>query len=437
MANTFVGPWWMTALAVIGLLAIATAIITLFFKLGRRPDRIWSHSSPPADSTEFLRGIAGIINAPIQAGGTAELLNNGDAFYPRLLADIAAARRTINFSVYIWEPGRVSDQVLEALAERAAAGVQVRVLVDAIGGLRIPDEGVDKLRAAGGQVERFRPPVFGKLTRLHLRNHRRAIVIDGRIGFTGGSACGDKWLGDARNEEEWRDSMVRLTGCAAGTLQAAFTELWAYTCGEILTSADFYPDHDTIDEQKSEHRVERHTGVVSSPSDDEYPLRLFFITSFLAARERLYIATPYFVPDHNTRQIVARRAREGVDVRLLVPNEHTDAAPIRRTSHFYYAELLEAGVRIYEYEPTMMHAKLCVVDGTWSIVGSANMDIRSKELNCENVIAIQDRRFGEDVERTILADLDRACEIQLDAWKKRPLHARLIERCSALLAEQY
>ncbi len=437
MADITAGPWWVTTLAVIGALAIGTAIITLFFKLGRRPDRIGAQPGPPLDSGDFLRGVAGIVNAPILKGGTAELLDNGDAYFPRIFDDIAAARRTINFSVYIWEPGRISNQVLDALAERAAAGVEVRVLVDAMGGMRIPDEGVERLRAAGGRVEYFRPPVFGKLMRFHRRNHRRAIVMDGRIGYTGGAACGDKWAGDARNEEEWRDSMVRLTGCAAGTLQAAFTELWAYTCGEILTTTKFYPDHDEYDDPEGTHRIQRHTGVVSSPSDDEYPLRLFFLLTFLAARERLYIATPYFVPDRNTRRIVAQRARDGVDVRILVPNEHTDAAPIRRTGQYYYRELLEAGVRIYEYQPTMMHAKLCVADGVWSIVGSANMDVRSKELNNENIIGIQDARFAETVERTFLADLERCCEIELETWKRRPWRARVIERCAAILAEQY
>lgn len=436
MSAIFAGPWWITVLAVIGVLAIGTAIITLFFKLGRRPDRLWSVAAPPLDSADFLRGIAGIVNAPIEAGGTAELLNNGDAFFPRMLADIAAAERTINFSVYIWEPGSVYDEMLAALTARAQAGVRVRVLLDAIGGMRIPKDGVERLRAAGGRIERFRPAVFGKLTRLHLRNHRRAVVIDAHVGYTGGAAISNKWAGDARNENEWRDTMVRVTGCAVTTLQSAFTELWAYTCGEILTGPDFYPEQDTTDAD-AEYRLHRHTGVVSSPSDDEYPLRLFFLLSILAARERLYIATPYFVPDRSTRRVVAQRARDGVDVRLLLPNELTDARPIRRTSQHYYQSLLDAGVRIYEYQPTMMHSKLCVADGVWSIVGSANMDIRSKELNSENVIGIQDASFAATVERTFMADLEHAREIERDAWRRRPWRDRVIERCCALFSEQY
>jgi cardiolipin synthase len=438
MSDIFAGPWWMNVLSIIGVLGLGTALITLFFKLGRRPDRIWSHAGPPLGSADFMRGIAGIVNAPVRRGGTAELLSNGDRYFPRMLEDFERAQRTINVAVYIWEPGDISEKALEVLARRAGEGIEVRVLVDAIGGLRIPDDAVERLRSAGGRVERYRPPVFGKLTRVHRRNHRRAVIIDGRIGYTGGAAFGDKWCGDARNEEEWRDDMVRLTGCAAGTLQPAFTELWAYTCGEILTSTDHYPDHDSYEDPGSAaHRIDWHTGVVSSPSADEYPLRLFFLLTFLSARERLYITTPYFTPDRNMRHILAERARAGVDVRVLVPNEHTDAAPIRRTSHHYYEALLAAGVRIYEYQPTMLHSKLLVADGIWSIVGSANMDIRSKELNNENIVAIQDESFAKSVEERFFQDLERAEEIELDEWRKRPWRGRVLERLSALFAEQY
>jgi len=438
MNDILAGPWWINVLALFGVLGIGTAIITLFFKLGRRTDRIWSTAGQPLDSADFMRGIAGIVNTPVRSGGTAELLSNGDSYFPRMIEDFQRAAHTINVSAYIWEPGEVSDSVLDVLAERAAAGVEVRVLVDAIGGMRIPDDGVERLKNAGGKVERYRPPVFGKLTRLHRRNHRRAIVIDGRVGYVGGAAFGDKWAGDARNEDEWRDDMVRLTGCAAGTLQPAFTELWAHTCGEILIGTRHYPDHDSCDDPGDDaHAIEWHTGVVSSPSADEYPLRLFFLLTFLSARERLYITTPYFVPDRNTRGIIAKRARAGVDVRILLPNEHTDAAPIRRTSHYYYQELLDAGVRIYEYQPTMMHSKLLVADGIWSIVGTANMDIRSKELNNENIIAIQDAGFAKALEARFFEDLDHSEEIDRDEWRKRPWRDRLMERLSSVFAEQY
>ncbi|HEX6308385.1 MAG TPA: phospholipase D-like domain-containing protein [Longimicrobiales bacterium] len=426
-------PRWLLVLAGIGLLAVGTAIVSLFFALGRRPRRMWTDQIEPVGSYDFVRAIAALLNVPVRRGGSARLLNNGDEYFPAILDAIANAQRTVHFMVYIWEPGRMSDEFVAALLERVRAGVQVRVLLDGLGCIRAPEEDIDRLREAGARIGVFRPPSFGKLLRFHRRNHRRAIVIDGRVAFTGGAAVGDKWIGNARNDEEWRDTMVRVDGCLAHNLQSAFSELWASCTGEVLTGADVFPD-DVTDEPGS--RVVS-CGVNSSPSSEEHPLRLFFFLSFLGARERLWITTPYFVPDKHTRQVVARRARAGVDVRILMPDHHTDAKPIRRAAHSYYAELLNAGVRIYEYQVTMMHTKGVVVDGHWSVVGSANMDVRSKELNEENVVGILDDDFAGQMERTFLLDLERSREIDRVQWRRRGIGARLLERLFVLFAEQY
>lgn len=435
MKELLEAPWWIEGFWAIGVLAVAAALLSLFFALGRRPRRIWATQVPPVDSDEFLVGIAATVNNHVLSGGTAKLLNNGDEFFPAMLEAIRNARRSINFSAYIWEPGKASERMFAALVERARAGVQVRLLLDGMGGLRTPAEGIEALRGAGGKVETFRPPRFGKLTRFHQRNHRRAIVIDGAVGFIGGAAVGDKWLGNARNPDEWRDSMLRVTGSLAAELQSAFAEPWAYTCGEILIGPDYYPPPQAGSD--GEGPVLRHTGVISSPSSEEHPVRLFFVLSFLAARERLYITTPYFVPDKHTRQTVMDRAREGVDVRILLPNELTDAKPIRLASHRYFEDLLCAGVRIFEYQPAMMHVKTVVVDGKWSVVGSPNMDVRSKELNLENVVGILDTGLAARLEETFLADLERAQEIRLEAWRRRGPGARLAERLAVVFEEQY
>lgn len=416
---------------VIGVLAAAGAFITLFFALGRRPERLWTEEIGAVDSADFMRPVAALLSVPTRKGGHAKLLNNGDEWLPALLADFAAARHSITFSAYIWEPGRMSDLVSEALIARARDGIQVRLLLDGLGGMKCPDESIEELRAAGGKVATFRPFSFGKLSRFHKRNHRRAIVIDGRIGHTGGMAVGDKWLGDARSPEEWRDTMVRVTGCLAENLQSAFGELWAYVTGEVLTGEAFFPED--IDEESDV----RSLGIVSSPAGEEHPLRLFYFLTFLAARERLWITTPYFVPDKHTRKVVARRAKAGVDVRILLPNEHTDAKPIRAASHSYFQELLDNGVRIYEYQPTMMHTKHVVVDGKLSVVGSANMDIRSKELNQENILAILDRELARELEHTFERDLRVSREILSDEWKRRGIKARVLERLAVFFAEQY
>ena len=432
-ASLFDHPWWILTLAGLGALALLSAFFTLFSSLGRRPGHITATAMPSVNSPAFLEALSGVLNVPLQSGGRATLLNNGDAFFPEILKAIHNAKQSINFFVYIWEPGRVSTMVIDALCERARAGIEVRLLLDGLGGLRAPSEDMKRLRAAGGKVSHFRAASLGKLLRFYKRNHRRCIIIDGRIGFTGGAAIGDKWLGNAQDEDHWRDSMIKVTGSLAATLQSAFAEPWAYTCGELLVGPSFWISHNGT----QDNPVARHVHAVSSPSSEEHPLRLLFMLSFLAARRKLYISTSYFVPDKHTRQAVAERARNGVDVRILVPSKQTDARPIRLAGHSYYHELLEAGVRIYEYQPTMMHCKHVVIDEQWSIVGSANMDVRSKEINQENVLGILDDEFASQIELTFLQDLGHAHEITLDAWRKRSLWERIKERFWVLFAEQY
>ncbi|MEX2282812.1 MAG: cardiolipin synthase [Gemmatimonadota bacterium] len=426
-------PWWLLTLAVLGLLAVLSGFVTLFSSLGRRPRRLTVNQPPAVDSAEFLEAISGTVNAPLQSGGHATLLNNGDEFFPAIIKAIREAKKTINFFVYIWEPGEASGMITTALVERAKAGVAVRVLLDGLGGLRAPKEDLERMQQAGAIVHRFRPARLGKLTRFHKRNHRRAIVIDGTVGFTGGAAVGDKWLGNAQSPKQWRDTMVRVTGCMASNLQSAFTEPWAYTSGEILVGSEYYSQQPA----EPDGKAARHVNVVSSPASEEHPLRLVFLLSFLAARKKLYLSTSYFVPDKHTRAAVAERARSGVDVRILVPNHHTDAKPIRLAGRSYYDELLQAGVRMYEYQPTMMHCKHAVIDEQWSIVGSANMDVRSKELNQENVLGILDRGFAAQLEQTFFNDLKKAHEFTLEEWRKRGLWEKMKERFWVLFAEQY
>ena len=422
--------WVFAVLGVVSLLAVS---VNLFGSWGRRPTVFRVTDVPPVESPEFLLSVAGAAGSPVRSGGTATLLNNGVQIFPAILEAIRGAQHTVNFAAYIWEDGQVSDQLFAALTERARAGVQIRVLLDGVGGLLAPEKGMAALRAAGGHIEPFRPPRFGKLTRFHKRNHRRALVMDGEVAFTGGVAVADKWLGDADHPDHWRDTMTRLTGPAASTIQTAFVSLWAPVAGELLSGPEFFPPRDG----KANPGDMVHVGIASSPSSDDHPLRLFYLQSILSARQRLYITTPYFVPDEIIRSAAAARARAGVDVRILLPNNLTDAKPIRLTSHKYYEELMAAGVRVYEYQPTMMHAKGMVVDGKWSVVGSANMDIRSHELNQENVLGVLDSGFAGQMEAAFRDDLRRAQEIQPAEWRRRGTSARLLERAAALFAEQY
>jgi cardiolipin synthase len=422
-------------MAVAGGAAAATVLSKLFMAWGRRPTRFELTGAPPVGSTDFLLGISGSVNAPLKSGGTARVLNNGVEIFPAILDAIRNARRTINFMCYIWEPGTVSDRMFDALVERQRAGVQVRLMLDAFGAAAVPRDRVEQLVEAGGRFQWFHAAEFGKLTSFYKRNHRRAIVVDGRVGFTGGAAVADKWLGDAQDEEHWRDVMVEVRGCLANNLQSAFTQLWANTCGEILLGDDFYPRDEPGGSLDGEE-VTHHVNVISSPAESSHPLRLFFCISFGCAQERIWLTSPYFVPDRATRRILRQRAKAGVDVRLLLPGRHTDAAVVRWAGHAYYRELLESGIRIYEYQRTMIHSKTLVVDGRWSVVGSANMDIRSKELNQESVIGIMDRGFARQLEETFEEDLRGAREITRDFWRNRGPFPAVRERFFEAFAEQ-
>jgi cardiolipin synthase A/B len=431
-------PWWAMILMGVGLFSIGAVVFNLFSAVGDRPGEATVANDCPVGSLDFLRAIAGVTNAPLARGGTARLLNNGDEFIPAMLEAIEGAERSITFTTYIWKDGELSDRFFDALVGRARAGVSVRVIIDGIGGFRAPRKRIQELRNAGGEWEWFHPPRFGQLTRLHKRNHRRAIVIDGRIGFTGGAAVMDKWSGSAKNPEEWRDCMVEVRGRLALSLQSAFSQLWAQTRGEFLTGPEFYPiEASHAEREGGGEPITRHVSIVSSPSGQAHPMRFVFWFTMHCARERIYITNPYFVPDDILAAALKEKAAAGVDVRVLVPNEHNDVPVIRWASHSYYDELLASGVRIYEFQPTMIHQKLMVVDGRWSLVGSMNMDVRSKELNQENALGILDRGFAEQLEQAFFADLERAEEIDLDRWRSRPAWRKLPERFFRLFEEQF
>lgn len=424
-------PWWQTTIFVVGALALATAIGVLFLGINNVPDEI-STSEPlaPVESLQFAATVAHLVNAPIERGGTVQVLDNGDAFLAALLREIAGARRTINFLVFMWEDGEFSNRVINALIERQRQGVAVRVLLDGLGAKGAPDAGFAALEEAGGRVERFRTPKFGTWTRFHRRNHRRSIVFDGQVGFVGGMAIYDKWLGNAQDPDHWRDMMFRVTGPLARSLQAAFVDSWVSSSGEILAGPSIYPDVDAT------AGVPRFIHHVNSPADDDQSMAYFYLLPILAAQRTVYLATPYFIPDDPLKTALIEKARSGVDVRLLLPGEHIDNASARYSGQNHYDALLEAGVRIFEYRPTFIHSKFAVVDGQWSIVGSPNLNSRSRQLDEENAFAILDSTLGEQLENTFFRDVAQSDEIRLEAWRKRNPVIRAMQLFSRILDQQ-
>jgi cardiolipin synthase len=422
-------PWYGWALMAIGLIALVSVLGALFLPDWKEPEFSLGELAAPG-SEEFITSVGAFLDTPIARGGEVELLQNGDRFYPAMLEAIRGARDTVNFEVYILQPDEIGRQFLDAFMERARAGVEVRVLVDGFGSLKLKKRYRRELQQAGVKVERFRPFGPNNLVRIYRRMHRRAIVIDGRVAFTGGAAISKKWAGDVRTPHEWRDSMVRITGPLVGGIQSAFAENWVYCTGEVLSGERFFP-------RMAPSAGPCSLSVASSPSDVQQPIRMLFWLSMSKARRRLWISNSYFIPDPRLRTAVVDRAREGVDVRILVPGNHTDAVPVQLAGRSYYEELLEAGVRIFEFQPAMMHAKTLVADDAWSVLGSANMDERSMELNEENVIGVSDEALAGAVVQGMEADFGRSREVNLEEWRKRPAWQRGMEAFAKVLIEQY
>ncbi len=422
-------PWWAWTLMAIGVMAIIGVIGALFLPDWSSGDFTVGFKADPG-SDRFVEWISSYLNIPICQGGEVTILQNGDAFYPAILDAIRRARDSVNFEVYIFEPDEIGRQFMEAFKDRARAGVEVRLLLDGFGGLKMTKRYRDELTSAGVKVTRFRPFGLRSLPRFYKRTHRRAIVIDGEVAFTGGAAVSKKWKGNVTSPHEWRDSMTRVTGPMVAGIQSAFATTWVYCCGEVLAGPRFFP---------TPKRGPGPCGlsVVSSPSDAMQPIRLLFWVSFINAQKRLWISNSYFIPDERLRGAAIDRAKSGVDVRILVPGNNTDAIPVQAAGRSYYEELLSAGIRIFEFQPAMMHAKTAVVDSAWSIVGSANLDERSMELNEENVLGIGDKDFAQAIERGVTDDLARSKEILLEEWRKRSIFHRCMEWFFKILIEQY
>jgi len=425
--------WWQLTLFTIGAVAAVSVISGLFFAVGDKPARVYTDSPPPpVESTHFATAVATIVGAPVEHGGTITLLNNGDEFVPALLDAIGQATRTVNFAVYIWSEGEFSDRLLAALEKKQSEGVTVRILLDGLGSIKVPDEDFEALIAAGGKVQKFRTPKLGKLTRFHRRNHRRSIVIDGDIGFTGGMAVSDVWLGHAQDEDHWRDIMFRVTGPLARSLQTAFVDLWVSSSGELLIDPKNYP----VPAPGVAEGIDRFIHLANSPADDDQSMAYFYLLPIFAARHSVYFAAPYYVPDVHLQQALVQKARAGVDVRLLLPGSHTDNWIVRASAQARYQELLEAGVKVYEYQPTFMHAKYGIVDRTWAIIGSPNLNSRSRQLDEENALGVYDAAFGAKLEETFFSDLERAKPIALEEWRRRNPLQKLFETVSRVLDQQ-
>jgi cardiolipin synthase len=381
----------------------------------------------------FFPTLEALTDAPIAGGNKVEFLHNGDALFPAILREIRNAKSTITFAQYLFKGGSLANELAQSFADRCLAGVKVYLLLDSHGS-EIPDKLTEKIRDAGCQLEFFRriraPQVIlpWKLLRYNYRNHRRVLVVDGRVGFTGGYGISDAWLGDGRTEDHWRDTNLRIEGPAVKYLQAAFTESWFETTGDLLGGDGFFPSLEA--HGKTPTQV-----VKSSPVGGSFQNYLLYLLSITSATKSIFITNSYFIPDDRMIDSLLQAVERGVRVVVLVPGK-IDHKITYRASRRYYGRMLLGGVEIFEYMPALLHSKTMVVDGVWATVGSTNFDNRSFALNEELNLTLYDRSLARQLEEVFTQDLKLSRKITYEEWDNRGLKEKFFELFTFPVEEQ-
>jgi len=407
----------------------AMALVSYLIAPAAAPPRYGLDHEFPIDSPEFAGTIAGSSGSPFLAGNRVELLNNGDAFYPPMLAAIRGAQISIAIEAYIYWAGDIGREFAEALAERARAGVKVKILLDAIGSASIGSEILEQLESAGCQVAWYNPIRWYTIGHFNNRTHRKSLVVDGRVAFTGGAGIADHWRGNARGPDEWRDLQIRLEGPAVAPLQTGFAHNWQRTTGELLSGDAYYP----IIDPAGTLAVQT---MLSSPETGGSNVRTMYYLSIVCARQSICLANPYFVPDPTAIETLIEAKRRGVDVRIMVSGIRNDNWLARQNSVRLFGRLLEAGIEIQEYNRTMLHHKTMVVDGQWVTLGTTNFDNRSFAHNEESNVCFFDAKLAGDLLKIFEEDLAGCERLTLERWRRRGVWARAQELLASFLQEQ-
>ena len=393
-----------------------------------RVEKVGSTGLPPV-GTDIFRQHIELLTGSNFCPTRVEILLNGDGTYDRLFEDVRNAKRSIMWHVFYHRPGQLSDRVRDALIEKAREGLQVYFLHDYFGADGLRGEYVDGMKAAGVHVDIFRPVKWNLLFKMGQRMHIRAVVIDGRLAYTGGMGIDDRWLGDGRSKDHWRDTNVRFEGPAVLGLQAAFIQNWAESTASLLVGEELFEGDDEPIEDG-----ERVAVMHTDPSMGSTNAERFFILSIAGAHESIWITNPYVVPDDDFRKLLIEAAQRGVDVRILTPGRNTDQRATFYASRAHLEELIEAGIRFWDYDPTMIHAKTMVVDGVWGYIGTINLDNRSMILNDEVALMYDSATIGEQLTTIFLDDLERSTEIDLDEFRRRPRHEKAIEQATRIIS---
>jgi cardiolipin synthase len=420
--------WWSLVAAGIVGAAVAMLAYTLLpgeKKLDRQVERLYGTSSP-----DFHRAMGVLLGPAIVSGNHVDTLLNGEEIFPAMLAAIDDAEQSITFETYIYWQGEVGQEFARRLAARARAGVRVHVLLDWVGSARMDESLLQAMREAGVEIERYHPPHWYEFSRLNNRTHRKSLVIDGKIGFTGGVGIADKWSGRAQDPDHWRDTHFRVRGPVVAQMQATFMDNWMQTKGKVLHGPRYFPEI-------APAGVAAAQMFMSSPTGGSESMHLMYLLAITAATRSIELSSAYFIPDRLTREALVAAARRGVRVRIIVPGEHIDTDVVRAASRADWGPLLEAGILIAEYQPTMFHCKVLSVDSRMVSVGSTNFDNRSFRLNDESNLNVYDEAFAQRQVEIFERDLAVSRVVTLAQWQARPLWTKIMERLAASLGPQH
>jgi cardiolipin synthase len=391
-------------------------------------ERRVAHLYPTGDP-QFARAMGSLLGPALVSGNRVTVLRNGDRIFPAMLAAIREARRTVNFETYIYWSGEIGREFADALAERAQARIQVHVLLDWLGAEKMDESLIRRMQDAGVRVVKYHPLRWYDLDRLNNRTHRKLLVVDGRVGFTGGVGIADVWRGDAQDPEHWRDTHFRVEGPVVAQMQAAFMDNWIETCAEVLHGEEYFPAL----EPAGPHCAQL---FQSSPESGSASVRLMYLMSIAAAARSIRISNAYFVPDDLALRSLIEARRRGAVVEIVLPGRHIDFLVVRNASRARWGPLLAADVAIYEYQPTMYHTKVMIVDDRWVSVGSTNFDDRSFRLNDEANLNLLDAGLAAELAAQFEEDKRRSRRVTLAAWRARPWREKAKDRLAALFRAQ-
>jgi cardiolipin synthase len=408
---------------------LAVGLVALMFKTGEKKIEQTIARLYDAKDGQFGRAMGVLLGPPNIAGNRFDVLLNGDEIFPSMLSAIRGAKATISFESYIYWSGSIGREFAEALSERSRAGVKVHVLLDWLGSSKLDSAQVATMEKAGVVVRRFHQPAWYHLARMNNRTHRKVLVVDGKVGFTGGVGIADVWDGHAQDPDHWRDTHFRAEGPVVAQMQAVFMDNWIKVTGEVLHGAQYFPPL----EKRGDSTAQMFS---SSPEGGSESMQLMYLLAITAAARSIHLSSAYFVPDDLSLKALVAAAKRGVRVQVITPGEHMDAETVRKASRARWGDLLEAGVEIFEYQPTMYHCKVMIVDGLWLSVGSTNFDSRSFSLNDEANLNIFDAAFAGRQVAVFQQDLEHSKPITLAAWRQRPLIEKLLEHSAALLRLQ-